>query len=441
MKFLKDCLNSLKRQRCIRWNCWFHWRWWFKVVLATLYTLIVLVAFPIMIWRLIEADVKAHITAWFIAGMFVLLTLPIFLAGLVQHLTNYTRPDLQRHIIRILWIVPIYSLDSWLALLSPDHSIYFDTPREWYEAYVIYNFLMYLLNYLQAEHNLEQELMEKGKVKQPIPLCFLPPWPIGKVFIQRCKFGVLQYVVVRCVVTFTALITHWCGVYHEGEVKANAAWVYLASINTISQAAAIHTLIYFYKATKHLLKPIKPVSKFLCIKSIVFFAFWQAVLIAILVKIPAIKHSSIWEHYSIDNIQTGIQDLLICIEMFIAAIAHYFVFSHKPYVDPAAAQVPCLASCLKMLDVRDVSGDVREQVDIIQTNVRSNVRKITGVVMKSRSNEIVATEKFEMTTFRDDTTRNEDTPLLRPYVDDDRMVWVNSREEDTFVQLEQSGHR
>jgi len=127
--------------------------------------------------------------------------------------------------------------------------------------------------------------------------------------------------------------------------------------------------------------------------------------------------------------------------MFIAAIAHYFVFSHKPYVDPAAAQVPCLASCLKMLDVRDVSGDVREQVDIIQTNVRSNVRKITGVVLKSKSNEVVATEQFEMTTFRDDTPRNEETPLLRPHVDDDRMVWVNSCEEDAFVQLEQSGHR
>jgi len=127
--------------------------------------------------------------------------------------------------------------------------------------------------------------------------------------------------------------------------------------------------------------------------------------------------------------------------MFIAAIAHYFVFSHKPFVDPAAAQVPCLASCLKMLDVRDVGGDVREQVDIIHTNVRSNVRKITGTVLKSRSNETVVTEQFEMATFRDDTRRTEDTPLLRPYVDDDRMVWVNSREEDTFVQLEQSGHR
>jgi len=129
--------------------------------------------------------------------------------------------------------------------------------------------------------------------------------------------------------------------------------------------------------------------------------------------------------------------------MFIAAVAHYFVFTHKPFVNPAAAQVPCLASCLKMLDVRDVGGDVREQMDIIQSNVRSNVRKITGAVL-NRSPAGNSLEQYEMETFYDNNaSRSEDTPLLKdkmPYVDDDRMVWVNSREEDAFIQLEQSGH-
>ena len=133
--------------------------------------------------------------------------------------------------------------------------------------------------------------------------------------------------------------------------------------------------------------------------------------------------------------------------MFIAAIAHYFVFSHKPFINPAAAQVPCLASCLKMLDVRDVGGDVREQMDIFQSNVRSNVRKITGAVLNRSAEGASLVEQYEMETFHDDTTNTshkENTPLLKdklPYVDDDRMVWVNSREEDAFVQLEQSGNR
>ena len=54
------------------------------------------------------------------------------------------------------------------------------------------------------------------------------------------------------------------------------------------------------------------------------------------------------------------QNFIICIEMLVAAIAHYFVFSHKPFVDRAAAQVPCVTSCLRMLDIRDIYGDVKE---------------------------------------------------------------------------------
>ena len=31
-------------------------------------------------------------------------------------------------------------------------------------------------------------------------------------------------------------------------------------------------------------------------------------------------------------------------------------------MDPAAAQVPCIASCLRMLDIRDVADDVKENI-------------------------------------------------------------------------------
>ena len=100
MNIFERCIYAVAHKPCVRWACWHNWRRWLKIILASTYFVVVLVAFPIMLWRMIEADVKAHIAAWFIAGMFVLLTLPIFMAGLVQHLINYTRPDLQRHIIR-----------------------------------------------------------------------------------------------------------------------------------------------------------------------------------------------------------------------------------------------------------------------------------------------------------------------------------------------------
>ena len=47
---------------------------------------------------------------------------------------NYRMPRLQRHVIRILFMVPIYAVDCWLALRFKELTIYFDTIRECYEA-------------------------------------------------------------------------------------------------------------------------------------------------------------------------------------------------------------------------------------------------------------------------------------------------------------------
>ena len=94
---------------------------------------------------------------------------------------------------------------QWLGLKFPVTAVYFDTVRECYEAYVLYNFLRYLLNFLEFEYDLPAELEAKPPVTQPVPFCCFPAWPKGPRFIRRCKIGVLQYTVVRVVLTVIAL--------------------------------------------------------------------------------------------------------------------------------------------------------------------------------------------------------------------------------------------
>ena len=126
--------------------------------------------------------------------------------------------------------------------------------------------------------------------------------------------------------------------------------------------------------------------------------------------------------------------MLICIEMLVIAIVHYYVFSHKPYVNPEAAQVPCLTSCLKMLDVRDVGTDMREQVYIIQTSAMSKLHKITSA--KSRSHD---EENSDKETVQDETQNNENMSLLQSSIDKDQAVTTNTYA--SFVNTEQSGQR
>ena len=69
---------------------------------------------------------------------------------------------------------------QWLGLVYPDQGIYVDCARECYEAYVIYNFLVYLLNYLNAEMDLEINLALKPQVKHTFPCCLLSDWRMGR---------------------------------------------------------------------------------------------------------------------------------------------------------------------------------------------------------------------------------------------------------------------
>ncbi len=56
-----------------------------------------------------------------------------------------------------------------------------------------------------------------------------------------------------------------------------------------------------------------------------------------------------------------VQDFIICLEMFLAAIAHHYSFSCRPYIREDD-EGSCFDSLLAMLDVSDIRADIAEQV-------------------------------------------------------------------------------
>lgn len=125
----------------------------------------------------------------------------------------------------------------------------------------------------------------------------------------------------------------------------------------------------------------------------------QGLFVAIIVKVRAI--SDLWSQDYADNVAEAFQNFIICIEMLLFAIAHYFVFSHKPFIDPAAAQAPCVHSCFRMLDVRDVAGDMKEHfVDPISRPSLYRIRRKFG----GKSDDAAAVSG----------TESESEPLIKP---------------------------
>jgi len=160
----------------------------------------------------------------------------------------------------------------------------------------------------------------------------------------------------------------------------------------------MYCLVLFYKATHEELKSIKPFGKFLCIKLVVFASFWQGVLIAILVKVGIISSKHSWDFYTVEDVANGIQNFIVCIEMFIFAIAHYYVFSHDPYIDRSSPPPPCCASFVSMWDVSDVRDDLVQHVQSVGNTVKGTVvrnkRKIeaTGALQDPEETPLLSNE-------------------------------------------------
>ena len=57
-----------------------------------------------------------HAQAVAVAGVFVLLALPVSAYEVALQLQHFARPRLQLRVVRILWMVPVYALNSWFAL-------------------------------------------------------------------------------------------------------------------------------------------------------------------------------------------------------------------------------------------------------------------------------------------------------------------------------------
>mmetsp|Transcript_18322 Transcript_18322/g.28548 ORF Transcript_18322/g.28548 Transcript_18322/m.28548 type:complete len:280 (+) Transcript_18322:150-989(+) len=128
--------------------------------------LLVLATFGIVLWQFIAFEYHSHVIAWTVGAVFVLASVPLTLQDIHMHVINYVSP-LQRHYIRILWMIPIYSVESWLALRFNDQKLYLETAREAYEAYVVYSFFKLMREFLgekqEAVHKLAKVQVLRGR--------------------------------------------------------------------------------------------------------------------------------------------------------------------------------------------------------------------------------------------------------------------------------------
>lgn len=246
-----------------------------------------------------------------------------------QHLQHYYCPSQQRWIIRILCIVPIYALTSWLSLMFWEFSIYFDSIRDVYEAFVIYNFLCLCYEYLGGENSILNEIQGKPLCRSWLHMtCCLPKVDYDIQFLRFCKKSTLQFCVVKPVVSLITIILEANEQFHENNLSPKYGYLYVTIIYNTSVTLSLYALVLFYVATKDILKPYDPVLKFFMVKAIIFASFWQGVLLSFLELIGVIKATSA---VSVGQISGSYQNFFICVEMLISAFLLRVAFPANVY--------------------------------------------------------------------------------------------------------------
>ncbi|KAL9189927.1 hypothetical protein ACHAXT_009602 [Thalassiosira profunda] len=322
------------------------------------------------------------------AGMFTILVILVSGYHLSQHLRHMHEPVVQRKIMAVLWMTPIYSLSSWLSLVFPNAEPYLAVIREFYESYCVYMFMAFLISVLgRGDRHAVVTLLEQRADQLPrVDKCrcgpkfwkrcwrdtknkcgkrrsvpndlSLSPNAIGggadprianddpmspggsivdenghyvspsrlkaEAVLDQCQLYAMQFVLLRPITAIGWLVSNQL-VQPDKFLDPTAPQMYITIMTNASIFFAFRGLVRFYHATRSNLAWCNPWPKFLCIKGVVFMTFWQKMMLGLIVNIGYGDKFDTQEDAN-DFIMQA-QNFLICLEMLFSAVAHCFVFS------------------------------------------------------------------------------------------------------------------
>ena len=133
-----------------------------------------------------------------LAGTFTLLTCLISMFHMSTHVHKLNQPKIQRKIIAILWMSPIYSVTSFLTLIFPSVGGWMMIIKDFYESYCIYVFLSFLIAVLgEGSRDKAVDVLAKHASHLDRPTrclgCFYEPPPDTSDHAKAC----VNFVLVR----------------------------------------------------------------------------------------------------------------------------------------------------------------------------------------------------------------------------------------------------
>ncbi|WOL05203.1 transmembrane protein 184C [Canna indica] len=215
------------------------------------------------------------------AACCVTLTMHFTIQLLSQHLFYWKNPKEQKAIVIIILMAPLYAIVSFVGFLDIQGSkaffTFLESVKECYEALVIAKFMALMYSYLNISlsKNIVPDEIKGREIHHSFPVSLFLPHTVRLEHhtLKLLKYWTWQFVVIRPVCSILMIILQLLGLYTTW-----ISWTFTIILN-ISVSMALYALVIFYHVFAKELAPHKPLAKFMCIKGIVFFCFWQVCLL------------------------------------------------------------------------------------------------------------------------------------------------------------------
>ncbi|CCO33251.1 Transmembrane protein 184 homolog C30D11,06c [Rhizoctonia solani AG-1 IB] len=193
------------------------------------------------------------------AGLATAVATVALVLSICSHLKNYRKPALQRMVICIMVMVPLYAISSFISLFSLEAGVIIDVLRDIYEAFVIYCFFHLLLIYLGGERSLLILLYGREPKEHAFPVSIFKREldasdPFTFLFLRR---GILQYVQVKPILAAVTLVLKALGKYREGSFRVGAGYLYVSMVYNASICLSLYCLAMFWVCVSAGLKPFR----------------------------------------------------------------------------------------------------------------------------------------------------------------------------------------
>jgi hypothetical protein len=250
---------------------------------------------------------------------------------IIKHLKYWTAPRQQSLIVKILFMVPIYTITSYTSLVAYHYATYFSAVRDVYEAYVVYLFVKLVMQFGDGEANLTRELELRNTMVDPTVAvqlllqenacqsCLCQRVQARRAPIRahqaRARFSHLLAQGPRCLWRFIHQFRH-------------RSSLHLCCCQHVGHRRRRGTSFCSTLPPKTSRRPYNPGGKLVAVKFVVFLSFWQGFAIAIINALGWLPAFGLWTQ---SEVADGLQNYLTCIEMFGISIGHLWWFSYLPY--------------------------------------------------------------------------------------------------------------